>query len=73
MKIYKLSFCDTTYVEYTEEQFNKLEDVLIELKAGSRVQGKTCYLRADNLKHEMIMYVPVENFEVLDVKIKSNF
>ena len=66
MKIYKLSFCDTAYVEYLEKQFNKLEDVLIELKKGNRVQGKVCYLRTDNLKHEMIMYVPVENFEVIE-------
>ena len=66
MKIYKLSFCDSAYVEYSEEQFNKLENILIELKGGKRVQGKVCYLCADNLKHEMMMYVPVENFEVLD-------
>lgn len=66
MKKYKLSFCDAAYVEYPEKQFNKLEDVLIELKKGSRVQGKVCYLRTDNLKHEMIMYVPVENFEVIE-------
>ena len=66
MKKYRLSFCDTAHADYSEKQFNKLEDVLIELKDGTRVQGKVCYLCADNLKHEMMMYVPVENFEVIE-------
>ena len=66
MKKYRLSFCDTAYVDYSEKQFNKLEDVLIGLEDGKRVQGKVCYLRTDNLKHEMIVYVPVENFEVIE-------
>ena len=66
MKIYKLLLCNTAYVDYSEKQFNKLEDVLIELKDSKRVQGKVCYLRTENLPHEMIMYVPVENFEVIE-------
>lgn len=66
MRKYKLSFCDTAYVEYSEKQFKKLEDVLIELKDSKRVQGKVCYLRTDNLPHDMMMYVPVENFEVIE-------
>ena len=66
MKIYKLSLGGITYVEYSEEEFNTLVDVSIELKDDEIVQGKVCYLCANNLKHGMIMYVPVENFEVLD-------
>lgn len=66
MKKYRLSFCDTAYVDYSEKQFNKLEDVLIELKNGKRVQGKVCYLCAENLPHDMMMYVPVDNFEVIE-------
>lgn len=65
MKKYRLSFCDTAHADYSEKQFNKLEDVLIELQNGKRVQGKVCYLRTENLPHEMIMYIPVENFEVI--------
>lgn len=66
MKKYRLSFCDTAYVEYPEEKFNKLEDVSIGLQDGEIVQGKVCYLRTDNLKNPMIVYVPVENFEVIE-------
>lgn len=66
MKLYSLSFCDTAYIEYSEEQFNKLEDILITLKDGTKVQGKICYVETYNLPHEMIMYVPVENFEVIE-------
>ncbi len=66
MKNYRLSFCEVASVEYTEDQFRKLENVIIGLQDGQRVQGKVCYVRGDNLKHEMLMYVPVENFEVID-------
>ena len=66
MKKYRLSFCDTAYADYSEEKFNKLEDVSIGLKDGEIVQGKVCYLCAENLPHEIIVYVPVENFEVIE-------
>lgn len=49
-----------------EKQFNKLEDVSIGLQDGEIVQGKVCYLHTDNPKRPMIMYVPVENFEVIE-------
>ena len=64
MKKYRLSFCETASVEYTEDQFRKLGNITIELQDGQKVQGKVCWVRANNLKHEMLMYVPVENFEV---------
>ena len=66
MKKYRLSFCETASIEYTEDQFRKLEDIIIVLQNGQRTKGKVCYVRGDNLKHEMLMYVPVENFEVID-------
>lgn len=66
MRKYRLSFCDAAYVKYSEKQFNKLEDVSIELQDGEIVQGKVCYLCADNLPYDMMMYVPVENFEVIE-------
>ena len=66
MKKYRLSFCETASVEYTEDEFKKLENIIIKLQSGQKTQGKVCYVRADNLKHEMLMYVPVENFEVRD-------
>ena len=66
MKRYRLSFCDTASIEYTEYQFRKLENVIIGLEDGQKVTGKICYVRAYDLKYEMIMYVPVENFEVED-------
>ena len=64
MKKYRLSFCETASVEYTEDQFRKLENIIIGLQDGQKVQGKVCWVRANNLKYEMAMYVPVENFEV---------
>ena len=66
MKKYRLSFCETASIEYTEDKFRKLENVIIELQNGQKVQGKVCYVYSDNLKHEMRVYVPVENFEVED-------
>lgn len=66
MKIYRLSFCDAAYVDYSEKQFNKLEDVSIGLQDGEIVQGKVCYLHIDNPKRPMIMYVPADNFEVIE-------
>lgn len=70
MKIYRLSLGDTACIDYTEEQFNETENILITIKIDETdseiVQGKVCYICADNLKHVMMMYVPVENFEVLD-------
>ena len=66
MKRYRLSFCETASIEYTEDQFRKLENIIIELKDGKKVQGKVCYICADNLKYEIIIYIPVENFEVED-------
>lgn len=64
MKKYRLSFCETASIEYTENKFRKLENITIVLQDGQKVQGKACWVRANNLKHEMLMYVPVENFEV---------
>lgn len=64
MKKYRLSLCETASVEYTENEFGKLENITIVLQDGQKVLGKVCWVRANNLKHEMMMYVPVENFEV---------
>lgn len=66
MKKYRLSFCDAAYADYSEKQFNKLEDVSMGLQDGEIVQGKVCYLHTGNLKRPMIVYVPVENFEVIE-------
>ena len=66
MKKYRLSFCDVAHVEYDEKSYKKLENVLIELKGGERVQGKIIYVKSDNLKHEIIIYTPVDNFEVIE-------
>lgn len=66
MKKYILNICNIASVEYTEEQFEELENVNIVLEDGIKVQSKVIYVEAQNLKHEMIMLVPIENFEVIE-------
>lgn len=66
MKTYRLNICDTASVEYSEKGFNNLEKVTIELKNGKRVLGKVLYVETQNLKHEMIILTPVDNFEVIE-------
>lgn len=64
MKNYRLPLCETASIEYTEKEFGKLENIIIVLQDGQKVQGKVCCVRANNSKYEMIMCVPVENFEI---------
>ena len=67
MKKYILHLTETNYMEIPEEQFNQLENVLIEDKDDNKIyQGKEFYTNVLNKELPIQLVVPIENFEVID-------
>lgn len=67
MKKYRLNLSNTNYIEISEEQFNQLENVLIEDEEDNKIyQGKELYTNVLNKELPIQLVVPIENFEVID-------
>lgn len=67
MKKYILHLTETNYMEILEEQFNQLENVLIEDKNDNKIyQGKEFYTNVLNKELPIQLVVPIENFEVIN-------
>ena len=67
MKKYILHLTETNYMEIPEEQFNQLENVLIEDKDDNKIyQGKEFYTSVLNKELPIQLIVPIENFEVIE-------
>lgn len=67
MKKYRLNLTETNYIEISEEQFNQLENVLIEDEDNNKIyQGKEFFTKVLNKELPIALVVPIENFEVID-------
>ena len=67
MKKYRLNLSETNYIEMSEEQFNQLENVLIEDEDDKKIyQGKEFFTNVLNKELPIQLVVPIENFEVID-------
>ena len=67
MKKYRLNLSETNYIEISEEQFNQLENVLIEDKDDNKIyQGKEFFTNVLNKELPIQLVVPIENFEVIN-------
>lgn len=66
MKIYKLSFCNSAYVEIPEDRFKKFDKCKISISTGDIIEGVSFQMDDITLKHPVLVTTPVENFEVLD-------
>lgn len=67
MKKYRLNLSNTNYIEISEEQFNQLENVLIEDEEDNKIyQGKELYTNVLNKELPIQLVVPIENFEVIE-------
>ena len=65
MKAYRLNICESSYLQFTEEEFEKLTDMVIELPEGTKIQGKRVQIKSDTLKYDLLVITPVDNFEVI--------
>ena len=52
-------------MQFTEEEFEKLTDMVIELPEGTKIQGKRVQVKSDTLKYDLLVITPVDNFEVV--------
>ena len=67
MKKYRLNLTETNYIEMSEEQFNQLENVLIEDEDDNKIyQGKEFFTNVLNKELPIKLVVPIENFEVIN-------
>ena len=66
MKAYRLNICESSYLQFTEEEFSKLTDMVVELPEGKKIQGKRVQIKSDTLKYDLLVITPVDNFEVID-------
>lgn len=67
MKKYRLNLTETNYIEMSEEQFNQLENVLIEDEDDNKIyQGKEFFTNVLNKELPIQLVVPIENFEVIN-------
>ena len=67
MKKYILHLTEANYIEILEEQFNQLENILIEDKDDNKIyQGKEFYTNVLNKELPIQLVVPIENFEVIE-------
>lgn len=67
MKKHRLNLSETNYIEISEEQFNQLENVLIEDEDDNKIyQGKEFYTNVLNKELPIKLVVPIENFEVIN-------
>lgn len=67
MKKYRLNLSETNYIEISEEQFNQLENVLIEDEDDNKIyQGKEFFTNVLNKELPIQLVVPIENFEVIN-------
>lgn len=64
-KTYRLNICESSYLQFTEEEFEKLTDMVIELPEGTKIQGKRVQVKSDTLKYDLLVITPVDNFEVV--------
>lgn len=65
MSKYTLKFTDTSFVEYTEEDFNNIPDINITgLVDNEVVKGKILRVRNPQWKYEAEIVMPIDNFEV---------
>ena len=64
-KTYRLNICESSYLQFTEEEFEKLTDMVIELPEGTKIQGKRVQIKSDTLKYDLLVITPVDNFEVV--------
>lgn len=64
---YKLWFNTTSFVEYTQKDFDEIPSIDITgLEDDKVVKGKILRVKSPRWKYEAEIIVPVENFEVLN-------
>ena len=69
MKKYRFYLNEVTYMDFTEEQYNALEDCNCSFEEnGLKVEGKIIKGDAHSAhKYPIMIITPKENFQVLDV------
>ena len=65
MKKYKLWLNDVSFIELSEEEFNKAENVTCEFE-NEIIKGKQFQCKSPRLKTGIIIVTPIDNFEVID-------
>ena len=66
MKKYRLSFPSGSYVEYTEYEFNQLNEINILGLADTKFKAKELLIQSEIWKYTIPMHVAIDNFEVID-------
>lgn len=56
---YRLNFCKTSYIEFSQKEFNNFENVFFE---DTKEQGKKITVKRPDGKHFVIL-VPIDLFE----------
>ena len=64
MKKYRLELCESSYIELSEEKFNKFSDCEFNSDGTKIVKGKEIPIKGK--VYPFLICSPLENFEVLD-------